>query len=296
MVIGQILGLPIAFGSGQLSGAGFGPNYTILMKLGYEFYAPRVLDEMQKNPEKSFENTKYWRAFQTHLKSYTDKVLTQTIDSLADFPVATLEALFEKFGKYVSGGDTYDAGFKNPLPLFKEKGTGTIKGISGSQYMSFLTPILSFLPQDTIDELEKATQQFEQQNKQDYPSPELIPEQLSPQAKTDRAKRIADAKRKASASKLIKHPAYFRQMKSLQNNRNTIQKRINDLLAGVAINNKKLIKAIKDQSEGGRGTRSTLIPQLQNWAARQAKTISAYRKQIAIIQNTMNEFAATYKP
>ncbi len=111
MVIGQILGLPIAFGSGQLSGAGFGPNYTILMKLGYEFYAPRILDEMQKNPTRSFEDTEYWRAFQTHLKSYTDKVMTQTMDSLAAFPKATLDALVEKFGSYITdplevGSDT----------------------------------------------------------------------------------------------------------------------------------------------------------------------------------------------
>ncbi len=104
MVIGQILGLPIAFGSGQLSGAGFGPNYTILMKLGYEFYAPRILDEMQKNPDKSFENTKYWRAFQTHLKSYTDKVMIQTMDSLAAFPKDTLDALVAKFGSYIIDG------------------------------------------------------------------------------------------------------------------------------------------------------------------------------------------------
>ncbi len=102
MVIGQILGLPIAFGSGQLSGAGFGPNYTILMKLGYEFYAPRILDEMQKNPDKSFEDTEYWRAFQKHLKSYTDKVLLQTIDSLAAFPKQTLDSLMEKFGSYIA--------------------------------------------------------------------------------------------------------------------------------------------------------------------------------------------------
>ncbi len=105
MVIGQLLGLPIAFGSGQLSGAGFGPNYTILMKLGYEFYAPRILDEMQKNPTRSFEDTEYWRAFQKHLKSYTDKVLLQTIDSLAEFPKQTLDALQDKFGEFLN--DSY---------------------------------------------------------------------------------------------------------------------------------------------------------------------------------------------
>ncbi len=71
------------------------------MKLGYEFYAPRILDEMQKNPEKSFEDTQYWRAFQTHLKSYTDKVMQQTMDSLANFPKEVLDTLIEKFGEYL---------------------------------------------------------------------------------------------------------------------------------------------------------------------------------------------------
>ncbi len=129
MVIGQLLGLPIAFGSGQLSGAGFGPNYTILMKLGYEFYAPRILDEMQKNPEKSFEETQYWRAFQKHLKSYTDKVLLQTIDSLAEFPKQTLDALQEKFGEFLS--DSYS-------PSVSRDGVSTLTSASnlGSQLVT----------------------------------------------------------------------------------------------------------------------------------------------------------------
>ncbi len=71
------------------------------MKLGYEFYAPRILDEMQKEPNKSFEDTEYWRAFQKHLKSYTDKVMIQTMDSLANFPKDVLDTLIEKFGAYL---------------------------------------------------------------------------------------------------------------------------------------------------------------------------------------------------
>ncbi len=101
MVISAVLGLPIAFGSGELSGAGFGPNYTILMKLGYEFYAPRILDEMQKKPNRSFEDTEYWRLFQKHLKSYTDKVLEETIDKLVTFPIDILENLQDRFGKFL---------------------------------------------------------------------------------------------------------------------------------------------------------------------------------------------------
>lgn len=97
MVLGQIAGVATAFGTGELAGAGFGPNYTILMKLGYEFYSPRILDEMNKNPERSFENTKYWRQFQIHLKMYSDKVITQTLDKLLSIPDATLDALNRKF-------------------------------------------------------------------------------------------------------------------------------------------------------------------------------------------------------
>ncbi len=96
--------------TGELSGAGFGPNYTILMKLGYEFYAPRILDEMQKNPEKSFEDTQYWRLFQTHLKSYTDAKLQTAIDGLLSLPQTTLDTIVDKFGEILGGGPTPTSG------------------------------------------------------------------------------------------------------------------------------------------------------------------------------------------
>ncbi len=99
------------------------------MKLGYEFYAPRILDEMQKNPTRSFEDTEYWRAFQKHLKSYTDKVLLQTINSLAEFPKQTLDALQEKFGEFLS--DSY-------TPSVSREGVSTLTSASnlGSQLVT----------------------------------------------------------------------------------------------------------------------------------------------------------------
>ncbi len=98
MVISQIAGLATAFGTGELSGAGFGPNYTILMKLGYEFYAPRILEEMEKNPNVFFQDTLWFQKFQKQIKLYSDKVLEQTLDTLLHIPQQTLDAIEAKFG------------------------------------------------------------------------------------------------------------------------------------------------------------------------------------------------------
>ncbi len=97
MVISQIAGLATAFGTGELSGAGFGPNYTILMKLGYEFFAPRILEEMEKNPNVYFQDTLWFQKFQKQIKLYSDKVMEQTLDTLLHIPQKTLDAIENKF-------------------------------------------------------------------------------------------------------------------------------------------------------------------------------------------------------
>ncbi len=97
MVISQIAGLATAFGTGELSGAGFGPNYTILMKLGYEFFAPRILEEMEKNPNVFFQDTLWFQKFQKQIKLYSDKVMEQTLDTLLHIPQKTLDAIENKF-------------------------------------------------------------------------------------------------------------------------------------------------------------------------------------------------------
>ncbi len=99
MVISQIAGIATAFGIGELSGAGFGPNYTILMKLGYEFFAPRILEEMEKNPNVFFQDTLWFQKFQKQIKLYSDSVMTQTLDQLLDIPQKTIDAIESKFGK-----------------------------------------------------------------------------------------------------------------------------------------------------------------------------------------------------
>ncbi len=97
MVISQIAGLATAFGTGELSGAGFGPNYTILMKLGYEFFAPRILEEMEKNPNVFFQDTLWFQKFQKQIKLYSDKVMEQTLDTLLHIPQKTINAIDNKF-------------------------------------------------------------------------------------------------------------------------------------------------------------------------------------------------------
>ncbi len=97
MVISQIAGLATAFGTGELSGAGFGPNYTILMKLGYEFFAPRILEEMEKNPNVYFQDTLWFQKFQKQIKLYSDKVMEETLDTLLHIPQKTIDAIENKF-------------------------------------------------------------------------------------------------------------------------------------------------------------------------------------------------------
>ncbi len=106
MVISQIAGIATAFGIGELSGAGFGPNYTILMKLGYEFYAPRILEEMEKNPNVFFQDTLWFQKFQKQIKSYTDKVMTETLDTLLKIPKKTIDAITDKFSEEGTSGFT----------------------------------------------------------------------------------------------------------------------------------------------------------------------------------------------
>ncbi len=97
MVISQIAGLATAFGTGELSGAGFGPNYTILMKLGYEFFAPRILEEMEKNPNVFFQDTLWFKKFQKQIKLYSDTIMHETLNTLIAIPQKTLDEIADKF-------------------------------------------------------------------------------------------------------------------------------------------------------------------------------------------------------
>lgn len=99
MVISQIAGLATAFGTGELSGAGFGPNYTILMKLGYEFFAPRILEEMEKNPNVFFQDTLWFQKFQKQIKLYSDTVMKETLQTLLTIPQETINAISNKFAE-----------------------------------------------------------------------------------------------------------------------------------------------------------------------------------------------------
>ncbi len=111
MVISQIAGLATAFGTGELSGAGFGPNYTILMKLGYEFFAPRILEEMEKNPNVFFQDTLWFKKFQKQIKLYSDTVMKETLDTLISIPQETIDKIVDKF---------------------KEEGTAAIPAVPGA--------------------------------------------------------------------------------------------------------------------------------------------------------------------
>ncbi len=104
MVISQIAGLATAFGTGELSGAGFGPNYTILMKLGYEFFAPRILEEMEKNPNVFFQDTLWFQKFQKQIKLYSDKVMKETLDTLLSIPQETIDSIQNKFQETLETG------------------------------------------------------------------------------------------------------------------------------------------------------------------------------------------------
>lgn len=142
MVISQIAGLATAFGTGELSGAGFGPNYTILMKLGYEFFAPRILQEMEKNPNVFFQDTLWFQKFQKQIKLYSDAVMKQTLETLLTIPDETLEAIKHKY----LGSGTVEEGTNLAeaiSPVFAQ--AQTVQAISKStDFQPFIQAISGF--------------------------------------------------------------------------------------------------------------------------------------------------------
>ncbi len=90
------------------------------------------------------------------------------------------------------------------------------------------------------------------------------------------------------------HPSYFLQLKSLQNNRNALQLQEKTKLKQVAINSENIRKALAVQNKT-----SLQTVNVNRWrldSINLALEISALRKQIAVIQNAMNEFVAKFKP
>ncbi len=284
MVISQVAGVFTAFGTGELSGAGFGPNYTILMKLGYEFYAPRILDEMQKSPNRSFEDTKYWRAFQTHIKLYSDKVMTETLDKLLSMPQATIDALTSKWG--------FDGG-EQPSTSTRLQ-PRAVPGIP-----SFLTPIISILPSQYKQQIETAEAEYFKSL--ETPATEKIPEQLTEESKAERAARVKAEKQKIAletTKKLPIHPYFFQQVKSLQNNRNAKLKAMETLNFHIKKQEDKLKNMIQQKNKQKTpGKASGII------IANQKKVIAIMYKNrftalmtIQKLQDVINEFSLKWRP
>ncbi len=92
----------------------------------------------------------------------------------------------------------------------------------------------------------------------------------------------------------IYHPQYFRQLKSLQNNRNALQLQEKTKLKQIAINSENIRKALAVQNKTSLQTINVKRWRLESLAL--SKEISTLRKQIAVIQNAMNEFVAKFKP
>jgi len=128
MVVGVLANIFTSFGIGELSGAGFGPNYTILMKLGFEYFAPRILDEMDK-ADGEFAKTPHWQQWQRQMKLYSDEVMQDTLNKLLQVPQATLDALEAKFGAYLGGLTTPTSGERTitgvPTNVRLDLGQGT---------------------------------------------------------------------------------------------------------------------------------------------------------------------------
>lgn len=130
MVVGVLANIFTSFGIGELSGAGFGPNYTILMKLGFEYFAPRILDEMEKAGDGKFQNTPNWKIWQRQMKLYSDEVMQQTLTSLLSVPQATLDAVSDKFDDFfnsitLQSGQTQDSSITN---VRLDRGQGVRRG------------------------------------------------------------------------------------------------------------------------------------------------------------------------
>jgi len=98
--------LPQSYGMGEIAGMAFGSNYVIMMQIGYRYYAPRIIEEMEKDNLDNPLNTVWWNKWQKFMKIYSDKSITNTMDRTLEMPEQALKAIWDKIFNILPSQDT----------------------------------------------------------------------------------------------------------------------------------------------------------------------------------------------
>ncbi len=95
--------LPQSYGMGEVAGMGFGSNYVMLMQIVYNYYAPRVIKEMEDGKLDDPMNTMWWGKWQRFMTKYSDQSIQNTMDRVLDIPDKVLDSIWDKMGQWMSG-------------------------------------------------------------------------------------------------------------------------------------------------------------------------------------------------
>ncbi len=88
--------LPQSYGMGEVAGMGFGSNYVMMMQIVYNYYAPRVIKEMEDGKLDSPMGTQWWRKWQVFMTKYSDQSINNTMDRILEIPENILDKIWEK--------------------------------------------------------------------------------------------------------------------------------------------------------------------------------------------------------
>jgi len=93
--------LPQSYGMGEVAGMSFGSNYVIMMQIGYRYYAPRIIEEMEAGKLDNPLNTEWWGKWQKFMKTYSDQSITNTMDRTLEMPDKAIGAIFDKMKEWL---------------------------------------------------------------------------------------------------------------------------------------------------------------------------------------------------
>lgn len=96
--------LPQSYGMGEVAGMGFGSNYVMLMQIVYNYYAPRVIKEMEDGNLDTPMDTIWWGKWQRFMTKYSDQSIQNTMDRVLDIPDKVLDSIWEKMSSWLTGG------------------------------------------------------------------------------------------------------------------------------------------------------------------------------------------------
>ncbi len=102
--------LPQSYGMGEVAGMSFGSNYVIMMQIGYRYYAPRIIEEMEKDNLDHPMGTVWWNKWQKFMLTYSDQSIKNTMDRTLEMPEQALKAIWDKIFNILPSGDITETG------------------------------------------------------------------------------------------------------------------------------------------------------------------------------------------